>query len=85
MNVVVTSHPAQVSVRPKSAGISVGGQVVKEYVERPAYDGPYEVIPSEEEQVLLADGKRMTENVTIGAIPQNYGRVSQHGNIITVW
>ena len=52
--------------------------------ERPAYDGPYSVTPSAEEQVLETNGKRMTGNVTVGAIPSNYGLVTWNGSVLTV-
>mgnify|MGYP006932853930 CR=1 FL=1 len=52
--------------------------------ERPAYDGPYSVTPSAEEQVLDTNGKRMTGNVTVGAIPSNYGLVTWNGSVLTV-
>ena len=52
--------------------------------ERPAYDGPYSVTPSAEEQVLETNGKRMTANVVVGAIPSNYGLVTWNGSVLTV-
>jgi len=38
----------------------------------PAYDGSYEVAPSEETQTLLTDQKKMLQNVTINPIPSQY-------------
>ena len=52
--------------------------------ERPAYDGPYSVTPSAEEQVLDTNGKRMTGDVVIDPIPQNYGLITWNGSVLTV-
>ena len=52
--------------------------------ERPAYDGPYSVTPSAEAQTLETNGKRMTGNVTVGAIPSNYGLVEWNGAYIRI-
>lgn len=52
--------------------------------ERPAYDGPYSVTPSAEEQVLETNGKRMTANVVVKPIPSNYGLVEWNGAYIRI-
>ena len=36
------------------------------------YEGPYSVTPTESGQTLLTNGKRMTDNVSVGAIPADY-------------
>ena len=38
----------------------------------PEYEGPYSVTPSESVQTLETDGKRMEDDVTVGAIPSDY-------------
>ena len=38
----------------------------------PAYEGPYEVSPNESVQTLATNGKRMTDYVTVDAIPSDY-------------
>lgn len=42
----------------------------------PAYDGPYEVTPSRQEQVLKTAGKYLPENIKVNKIPENYGLIS---------
>lgn len=49
------------------------------------YQGQYEVTPSEETIVLETKNKTMNHNVTVNAIPSNYGRISWDGTTITVW
>lgn len=49
------------------------------------YAGPYEVTPTEEEQILTTENKGMTQNVVINAIPENYGRLSWDGSTLTVY
>lgn len=50
----------------------------------PDYMGPYEVTPSEYEQVLLTEDKRMTANVVVHPIPSNWGRITWNGSYLTV-
>lgn len=38
----------------------------------PGYEGPYEVTPNRQEQVLQTDGYKMTDDVTVHAIPSEY-------------
>ena len=48
------------------------------------YDGPYEITPSSEAQTLTTEELMMRDNVTIGAIPQNYGLITWDGTRIHV-
>ena len=50
----------------------------------PDYDGPYDFTPSSELQTIETIGFRMTDNVTINPIPNNYGLITWNGSIITV-
>ena len=52
--------------------VEMGTPVVKEYVERPAYEGSYDVTPTEAVQILETENLRMTDDVTIEAIPADY-------------
>lgn len=49
-----------------------------------AYDGDYEIIPTNEEQIIPIMGKLATDNFTIRPIPQNYGLITWNGSILTV-
>lgn len=48
------------------------------------YDGPYEVTPSAETQVLQTADRRTTENIVVNPIPKNYGLITYNGYEITV-
>ena len=48
------------------------------------YQGPYEVIPSGEMQILQTMNKTMAQNVIVKPIPDNYGLISWNGSILTV-
>lgn len=50
----------------------------------PRYEGPYNVTPEGEAQVLATSGKLMTEDITVGAIPSNYGLITWDGSCLTV-
>ena len=79
-----TPQRITVSVTAPSATISTGTLVARDLVERDPYTGDYEVTPSSEEQVLLTNGLRMTDNVTVKPIPSNYGLITWNGSVITV-
>lgn len=86
MTLTATFKPQTVTVQIDAAtvGASLGTPVVKEYLNAEAYEGIYDLTPSDEEQVLLTAGKRMTQNVTVGAIPSNYGLITWDGSTLTV-
>lgn len=48
------------------------------------YAGPYEVIPSNVAQVLPIGGRKATRDVSIAAIPSNYGLITWDGSTLTV-
>ena len=50
----------------------------------PRYDGPYEVTPAAQAQTFETAGKLMTEDITVGAIPNNYGLITWDGSVLTV-
>ena len=70
----VTFSPAQVTVDLKPAALSAGTgtPVVREFVDLPAYEGPTEVTPTEEVQTLATTDFRLTEDITVDAIPGDY-------------
>ena len=51
----------------------------------PWYDGPTEIIPSEETQVLPTSGKGTASNIIVNPIPANYGRIAWNGTALTVY
>ena len=50
----------------------------------PTYEGDYDVTPGDAPVVLETGGKLMTGNVTVAAIPSNYGRITWDGSRLTV-
>lgn len=50
----------------------------------PAYEGSYEVTPTQSTQTLPTSGYRMTGNVIINPIPSNYGLVERVGLVLTI-
>lgn len=81
-----TFTPASVDVvfTPPSIEPSTGNPIAREIVERPAYEGSYELTPSAEAQTILTKGLRMTDDLTIAPIPTNYGLITYDGSVITV-
>lgn len=50
----------------------------------PAYEGPTEITPTTQTQVLQTEMKTVTSNITVGPIPQNYGLITWDGSVLTV-
>lgn len=50
----------------------------------PAYDGPTEVTPTQETQVLYTANKTVLSNITVNPIPSNYGLITWNGSTLTV-
>lgn len=49
-----------------------------------SFDGAYEYTPTREAQVVLIEGKKATDNITINPIPSNYGLITWDGSVLTV-
>ena len=50
----------------------------------PEYQGPYSITPGASAQTLATEGRAMTADVTIGAIPSNYGLITWTGSTLLV-
>ena len=78
-----TSEPLKVRFNPQeSFGVKFG-----EHIEVPVvdyYDGKYSITPSANEQTIPIIGKTARQNITVGAIPNNYGLITWNGSTITV-
>lgn len=87
MKLTAVFKPTQaisVSVNADTMGVTLDTPVVKEYVDVQTYTGEYEVTPSAETQTLNTEGLRLTRNVTVNPIPQNYGLITWNGAFLTV-
>ena len=84
MNVNITPQKISVSVNQTTAEISVGNPIVREYIGSDPYTGTYTVTPTIETQTLLTKNLRMTEDLVINPIPNNYGLITWNGAFITV-
>lgn len=75
------AHAAVRIVQDGTAGI-----VTQVYTsDIPWYDGPAEITPSEETQVLPTSGKAAPSNIIVNPIPSNYGRIAWDGTKLTVY
>ena len=84
LSAVFVQPKLNVTFKAPSFQTTTGMPVARDYVERDPYTGAYEVTPSGETQTLETENKRMTGNVTINPIPNNYGLITWNGSIITV-
>ena len=48
------------------------------------YEGPYEVTPTQETQVLRTAQKVSSRNIVVNPIPSNYGLITWDGSVLTV-
>ena len=83
---IVTIIPQELTVTavPQSIETSTGTPIARDYVERDPYTGEYTITPSAEAQTLLTKDLRMTGNLTIEPIPQNYGLITWDGSTLMV-
>lgn len=50
----------------------------------PVYDGDYVITPGRTSVVLETKNKKVTDNIVINPIPQNYGLITWNGSVLTV-
>lgn len=81
---VITPQKLSVSVSAPSVGADTGTPVVKEYVDVENYMGDYVFTPGDEDQIVPIGGYRATQDITVKAIPSNYGKITYNGAILTV-
>lgn len=48
------------------------------------YQGAYEFTPTEEEQTALTAGKVLLHDITFHKIPNNWGKITYNGSVLTV-
>lgn len=65
-------------------GRTAGGSVAHGGYFPEYFEGPFEVTPSDEEQILDTAGLMCSQNVVINPIPSTYGRISWNGSVLTV-
>lgn len=49
-----------------------------------AYEGDYEITPSEELQTLPTANRQLARNIVVAPIPKNYGRITYSGGGIII-
>lgn len=79
-HVTITGKGGRIDARAPAQGVGI----VTGIVTGAAYGGAYEVTPAANEQTLPTAGKFMAEDVTVTAIPSNYGLITWNGQVLTV-
>ena len=72
MNVVFRPQQLKVSAAPAELGVGFGDPIARDQVDREPYAGSYEIQPTEAVQILETAEKRMTDDLTVEAIPSDY-------------
>lgn len=84
MNISITPQELSIAITPPALGTSTGTPVARDYVERDPYTGEYTITPSAEAQVIPTKDLRMTDDLTINPIPNNYGLITWDGATLMV-
>ena len=50
----------------------------------PVYEGPTEITPTQETQVIQTTLKSVMTDIIINPIPENYGLITWNGSVLTV-
>lgn len=66
------------------ASFDVDMKIIVNEVIGDKYLGPYSVTPTQAEQILETKNLVTTDNITIAAIPSNYGLIAWNGSVLTV-
>lgn len=66
------------SFQKVSGNIKFGGTIAN------YYEGPYEFIPTQEEQLIEIDGLTARENIVVKPIPHNYGKIEWNGSYLYI-
>ena len=83
--VLIADVPAvSVQLDANTLGITFLTQIARELVGGEPYEGSYSVAPSTEAQTLQTNGKLLTADIVVDAIPQNYGLITWNGSYLTV-
>ena len=69
LSAVFVQPKLNVTFKAPSFHTTTGMPVARDYVKRPAYEGPYSVTPSNAGQTLETDGLLMSDDVTVAAMP----------------
>ena len=67
-----------------SVAQSVSGGLSITRIEPPEYTGSYYFAPSNEIQTISIANQKATDDITIDAIPNNYGLITWNGAYLTV-
>lgn len=68
---------------PDAILLRIADPIVKSEI-LPSYDGPYEITPTETVQILDTKNKSLTDVITVGPVPHNYGLITYNGAYILV-
>ena len=74
--------PMEVAVSEQAIPMELGVSFIE--IEGEHYNGDYTVTPTDQTQTLQTANKVMDYNVTVNPIPNNYGRITWTGSVITV-
>lgn len=69
---------------PETYDMALGSAIQVTYLTGDIYEGAYNVIPTQQTQILQTKNKTLEDDVTIAPIPNNYGLITWNGSVLTV-
>lgn len=83
---IILAPKSKLSGDIQTAKMQIAGDIIYNGRIRtiPEYEGPYEVTPSQEQQILHTDDKLMTEDLIVNPIPSNYGLITWNGSYLRI-
>ncbi len=82
--VIITPQTVSVKANADTLAITLENPVIRELVGGEPYEGDYNMTPTTSVQTLPTNGKLLARDVTVGAIPNNYGLITWSGSVLTV-
>ena len=82
MEVAVDSPVVPISVETIDGAIQL--ELDAKYESHKPYNGPYEITPGGESQIIEAAGKYLLRDITVAPVPNNYGLITWNGSFLTV-
>lgn len=84
MTVATDAHAISMSAATNGETLNMNTAVTISASGFPEYDGPVEVTPTRETQILSTSGTLVQQDITVKPIPPNYGLITWNGAILTV-
>ena len=84
MTIAESAVEFQVDAQANAVSLAVGVGLAINVSTFPDYDGAYEFTPTDSEQTIAIENMVARQNIIINPIPNNWGRITWNGAVLTV-